>query len=98
MVSALKYYQQALAQTKDKQLKLALLSNSIQCYINLEMYEDALMYANLALSVDSEHEKSLFRKAVSLAFLFDFDQSISILQKLNMPSVIDQVEGLRNQS
>jgi hypothetical protein len=43
------------------------------------MYEDALMYANLALSVDSEHEKSLFRKAVSLAFLFDFDQSISIL-------------------
>lgn len=46
-----------------------------QLYNKIELYEDALENAEKALSIKPNHEKSLFRKATALAYLFDFEQS-----------------------
>ena len=46
------YYQEAIKVNKDAALRLNLLSNSAQCYLDLEMYEDALWFASLALAID----------------------------------------------
>ena len=47
------------------------------------MYEDALENAEEALKIEEDFKKSLFRKATALAFLFEFEQSYSLFQKLN---------------
>ena len=44
------------------------------------MYEDALEFCTLALRIDSNNFKSLYRKAKCLAFLFQFDKSIEIFK------------------
>jgi hypothetical protein len=62
------------------------------------LFENALIYANLALYLDPKHEKTLFRKALALAFLYKFQQSIEILDLLKMPEVIKQVESLAAQT
>jgi len=42
------------------------------------MFEDAVKFCDQALSIDKNHTKSLFRKAASLAYLFEFDESRKI--------------------
>jgi len=37
------------------------------------LYEDAVEYCDIALKINPNHVKSLYRKAKSLAFLFDFE-------------------------
>ena len=64
----------------DKKLQIVILSNMSQVYINLGLYEDALIYANMALKLDLNHVKSLFRKAKSLAFLFNFYEATQIFK------------------
>ena len=54
------------------------------CYMNLQMYEDALEYCNIALKIDTNHVLSLYSKAKSLAFLFEFDKSIEIFKRINL--------------
>ena len=46
------------------------------------MYEDALKYCNFSLRIDKNNEKSLYRKATSLAYLFKFDESMEIFNKV----------------
>ena len=48
------------------------------------MYEDALEYCNIALKIDKNHVLSLYSKAKSLAFLFEFDKSIKIFKRINL--------------
>ena len=64
----------------DNTLRIAVLSNMSQCYINLELYEDALEFANMALKVDDSHVKTLYRKAKSLSLLYKFDESSAIFE------------------
>jgi tetratricopeptide (TPR) repeat protein len=45
-------------------------------------YEDALNFANKALDLDESHNKSKFRKAKALAYLRNFDDSLSLLSEL----------------
>ena len=54
-----------------------------QCSINLGLYEDALQTCNLALKIDPDHVKSQFRKATSLAYLFEFEKSRDIFKQLD---------------
>ena len=46
-----------------------LMSNMVQCYLKLELYEHALQFANETLSLLPNHKKAKFRKAKALAFL-----------------------------
>ena len=92
MIDAINCYKIALNQKiADHPLTLAIHSNLAQCYLNLEMYEDALYSANAALHYDRDHSKTLFRKAKALAFLFYFREAIYILNKLGMKGEIKNV-------
>ena len=51
-------------------MKVQILSNAGQAYINLYMFEDALQCCDEALAIDPGYSKALFRKAKALAFLF----------------------------
>lgn len=62
----------------DDKLQIIILSNIAQCCISQELFEDALEFANKALTVDEGHVKTLFRKAKSLAQLHQYDESIEI--------------------
>ena len=78
-------------QTDDK-LMVVLLSNLAQCYIKLEMNEDALEYIQQALDIDSGHVKTLYRKAKALANLFNFDESSKIFKKLKYKDEVEIVK------
>jgi hypothetical protein len=50
------------------------------------------MYCDLALAVDPEHVKSKFRKAKSLAYLFEFEESIDLFRSINSKQVDSKKE------
>ena len=50
----------------------------------MKMYEDALIYANIALSIDPDHQSTNFRKATALAFMFNFDKCRETMKLLNV--------------
>ena len=60
-----------------------------KCYIDLELYEDALQYADACLKIDPEHKKGLYYKAKSLAFLYCFDESIKLFTQLGKSDEIE---------
>ena len=47
--------------------------------MNLCLYEDAITFCDTALDLDEKHYKTRLRKAISLAYLFEFKQSREIL-------------------
>ena len=57
---------------------MILYSNSSQACINMQKYEDGLEYAQLALKIKNNHDKSLTRKATCLGYLKEFDKSIAL--------------------
>ena len=56
-LKALNLYKVALDTAKDKTLIRNLFSNISKCFINLELYEDAIIYANSSLKIDPNFEK-----------------------------------------
>jgi len=50
--------------------------------MNMYMYEDAIEFCDFALEIDKDHIKTLYRKARSLAYLFQFADSIDILRSI----------------
>ena len=62
----------------DKKLELTIFSNLAGCYVNLELYEDAIEFCDKILVVESEHEKALYRKAKALVGLYEFEKGIEI--------------------
>ena len=48
----------------------------------MHLYEDCLQYCDIALQIEQDHIKSIYRKAKSLAFLFDFESSRKIFKEL----------------
>ena len=71
-----------------------MISNIALCHFNLSLYEDAIECCNQALSIDSNHLKSLLIKAKSLALLHSFDLSIAIFRKINFQNEIKFVNQL----
>ena len=56
------------------------------------MFEDALEYCEMALTINEEHQNSLHRKAICLAYLFKFDDSIAMFKKINLENRIKFVK------
>ena len=76
-VDAIKIYLQAMqCEGCDNDLKFKILSNVSQCFLNLGLNEDSLFYADEALKLNENDFKSLIRKAKSLAYLREFDESL----------------------
>lgn len=81
---AIKLYQSSLESDGcDQILKGAVLSNLSQSFLNLGLFEDSLYYAEEALKVTENDDRSLVRKAKSLAYLLKFDQSFAVLDKVS---------------
>ena len=68
---------------EDKELEVVILFKMAQCYHNLGLYEDALEYCNVTLSIDQDNVMSLELKAKSLAYLLEFDRSRAIFELIN---------------
>ena len=49
----------------------------------------------MALTIDADHEKTLFRKAQALGYLFKFDESLALLQKLNMRKEMEDMNIIK---
>ena len=58
----------------------------------LELYEDALEFADKALMLQQDHQKSLFRKGKALMFLFEFKKAEEIFK---ITGNKDQLEVIR---
>lgn len=62
---------------------LLLLSNCSQANLEIGEWEMALEYANKALSISSNHEKSMIRKAKALYELEEYRESLKLYSKCN---------------
>ena len=68
---------------KEKVFKyVEILSNIAQCYLSLSMYEDAFDWCNLALKVDINHKKTLFRCAKASSYMHKFTVSCGVFKGL----------------
>ena len=47
------------------------------------MYEDALDFCIIALSIDKNHVRTLYRKAKCLAYLYRFKESKALFESIN---------------
>ncbi|KAG9393543.1 TPR repeat [Carpediemonas membranifera] len=56
-------------ETKDAELRVVLHSNTAQCYTKLKRYKDSIFHADKALSIDGQHSKTRFRRAVAASML-----------------------------
>ena len=61
---------------------LTLYSNICQSYLELELYEDALEFADKALMLQENLQENLFRKGKALIFLFEFQKAEEIFKKI----------------
>ena len=93
-INAIDCYKRSLELTKDKILRVQNLSNLAQCYLCLDMYEDALDHCNFALRIDPEFMKAKFRKARALMRLFRFEESLKVLDKLSKKEAKKEIENL----
>ena len=73
---ALDCYLKALEGFIDPDLKACMLGNTGQCYLLLELFEDAIEYADMALRIDKDNKKYIYTKAKALAGLFEFEESM----------------------
>lgn len=48
-------------------------SNIANCYVNLELFEDAIEICEKILTIENNHAKAQYRKAKALAGLYEFD-------------------------
>ena len=80
---------------------MCLLQDISECYVHLYMHEDALEFANMAVSKAQPEEKAdtyhavLYLKAMSLAYLGQFDESTKILKQINLPEEVQFVDVFR---
>ena len=58
------------------------------------LFEDALEAADAALEIDPLHQKTLFRKAIASAYLFDFEFSKRTFKEIGYESEVKVVESL----
>lgn len=82
----------------DKDLKMTIMSNLGQCYINMELFDDALDILDKALFIKANHAKTLFRKAKALAWLFQFERSIAMFEKLGRKDYVEAVKVQQEQA
>ena len=78
---ALEKYQECLIKDCPNDLKIILYSNSAECYLRLKCPEQALTYAEKALSINSKHIKSLLRRAKAKKKLGKFRSARSDLDE-----------------
>ena len=93
---AINSYKSALAYMKrmaveDTALTVTIMSNMIQCYIKLDLYEDALEFSDTVLGLDPKHKKALYRKGKALAQLGRFGESLDVFEKLELKKEIQIV-------
>ena len=78
---------------------MALLQNIAVCYINLELFEDSLEFANKALDLGTNNFKSIFLKSKALTGLHEFSDALMYLwiletkQKTRAQGVFDIVQN-----
>jgi tetratricopeptide (TPR) repeat protein len=78
----------------EPKLEAGVLSDISQCYLQLQMHEDALHFANLAIEKATPEEKAeewravLFLKATALSYLGEFDESIKMLELIKLPDEV----------
>lgn len=53
------------------------------CFINLSLFEDAIEYCDQALNENVFHDNSLYYKAICMAHIGEFDESIDIFESLD---------------
>ena len=58
-----------------------MLKNMALCYFNLQLYEDAIQFCDLALKVDQHHEMVSYVKAMSYAMLDKYEECKDILNQ-----------------
>ena len=61
----------------------------------LELYEDAIQCCDKALFIDSKNVKVLFRKAKALSNLSKFDESLQILNDLDLKEAKSEIENIK---
>ena len=62
------------------------------------MYEHAIEYCDMALQISSDYKNVKYRKAKSLAYLFQFDESVEIFKEIGCVNEINLVGKFRAQS
>lgn len=67
-------------------------SNIAGCYVNLELFEDAIEFCNKILAIEKDHVKANYRKAKALAGLYEFKESIEFFKKLKKKDEIKITE------
>ncbi len=61
----------------------------------LEQYDDAIQCCDKALSIDSKNVKVLFRKAKALSNLSKFEESLKILNDLDLKEAKSEIENIK---
>lgn len=65
-----------------QELEVMLRSNSAACYLEMEHFERALQECNKAISLDSRHTKSLYRRIKANEKLENYDQIITDIKSM----------------
>ena len=66
-----------------------------QCFINIEHYEEALEYAEMALGIDPGHYNTKHRKAHLLSHLDFFEESIALYRELKQEDEAKHVQVMQ---
>ena len=72
------FYFQALDLMTSREIQGDILSNIVQCHMNLCLYEDALGFTKHALQIEKDHQKALMQNAICLAYLQRFEESLGV--------------------
>ena len=76
------------------------MANLAQCHLKLCLYEDTITYCDYALQIDKFHQKSIYKKATSLAQLFKFKESRELFSKIDqgeeLSILVDELEAQYN--
>jgi len=70
---------------------MIILADIAKCYINLHMYEDSLEYANKAIKWHAG-KIPIYYKAVSLAHLHSFEESIETFNSITLVDLSNETE------
>ena len=76
--NALSQYFQALKKTNDKNEKITIFSNLAAVYLEMGENEKCIEKCDLALELDPNNEKCLYRKARANLYLENYEKSLKI--------------------
>ena len=68
-----------------------LYKSSAHCYMQLQLFEDAIINCDMVIQFNSKDEQVLYYKAISLAYLFKFDESRAIFESIDLKGEIEIV-------